>query len=324
MIRIVLDTDLGMGEPGSEIDDGFALALAIADPDIKLELVTTVNGNTDVETATLLSLELLDRIGSSDIPVVKGAAAKLTRPDMARIAPKEIAEKYGHRKPSPGFAAAAIVDLVMKNPGEITVVAIGPTTNIAAALSLEPRFATNVKELVMMGGSYLEHVTWGSGAEFNVRTDPEAAFAVLHSGAKQRWVGLDVTLKVHLTLEHAKQMKKSKGKFSSFAGEFTEQWIERLKRELPGVHSKESKVDSCAMHDPLAVAIVTHPEFVKWKPAFVSVITGEGEGAGINVTDLLAAKGHHGFEQRKPNCEIAVSVDAEKFLDFFLNKVTKL
>ena len=75
MIRIVLDTDLGMGEPGSEIDDGFALALAIADPDIKLELVTTVNGNTDVETATLLSLELLDRIGSSDIPVVKGAAA---------------------------------------------------------------------------------------------------------------------------------------------------------------------------------------------------------------------------------------------------------
>ena len=142
---MVLDTDLGMGEPGSEIDDGFALALAIADPDIKLELVTTVNGNTDVETATLLSLELLDRIGSSDIPVVKGAAAKLTRPDMARIAPKEIVEKYGHRKPSPGFAAAAIVDLVMKNPGEITVVAIGPTTNIAAALSLEPRFATNVK-----------------------------------------------------------------------------------------------------------------------------------------------------------------------------------
>ena len=324
MIRMILDTDLGMGEPGSEIDDGFALALALADPDINLELVTTVNGNTDVETATLLSLELLNRLGKFDIPVVKGASARLTRPDQARSAPKEIEEKYGHRKHSPGFAAAAIVELVMQNPGEITVVAIGPTTNIAAALSLEPRLATNVKELVMMGGSYLEHVTWGSGAEFNVRTDPEAAYAVLHSGAKQRWVGFDVTLKVHLTLEHAKQMKQSKGAFSAFAGDFTIQWIERLNREFPGVHSKDSKVDSCAMHDPLAVAIVTHPEFVEWKPAFVSVITGEGEGAGMNVTDLLATKGHSGRETRKPNCQIAVSVNASKFMEFFLSKVTKL
>jgi len=74
----------------------------------------------------------------------------------------------------------------------------------------------------------------------------------------------------------------------------------------------------------LAVAIVTHPEFVEWKPAFVSVITGEGEGAGMNVTDLLATKGHSGRETRKPNCQIAVSVNASKFMEFFLSKVTKL
>ena len=98
MIRMILDTDLGLGEPGTEIDDGFALALAVADPDIQLELITTVNGNTDVETATLLTLELVDRLGVSNIPVVKGASAKLMRPEMARQAPKAIVEKYGHRK----------------------------------------------------------------------------------------------------------------------------------------------------------------------------------------------------------------------------------
>jgi purine nucleosidase len=316
MIRMILDTDLGLGEPGTEIDDGFALALAVADPDIQLELITTVNGNTDVETATLLTLELVDRLGVSNIPVVKGASAKLMRPEMARQAPKAIVEKYGHRKPTPGFAATAIIDLVMSNPGEITVVAIGPTTNIATALNLEPRLAKNVKEIVMMGGSFLEQVTWGSAGEFNVQVDPEAAHAVLHSGAKQRWVGLDVTMKVRLTREHAKQMKASKGKFSSFAGDFTTQWIDFISREYLG---SITDGDSCAMHDPLAVAIVTHPELITWKPAYVDVVIGEAVGTGAMVTDLLTRR-----SSKEPNCEIAVSVDAAKFMEFFLGQIQKL
>jgi purine nucleosidase len=76
--RVLLDTDLGMGQPGTGIDDGFALALAVADPDIALELVTTVNGNTDVDTATRLTMQLLERLGTS-VPVARGAAAPLLR-----------------------------------------------------------------------------------------------------------------------------------------------------------------------------------------------------------------------------------------------------
>ena len=84
MVRIILDTDLAMGAPGSDVDDGFALALAHADPDISIELITTVNGNTDVESATILTAELARRLGIEEIPIVKGAAAAFTHPEIRR------------------------------------------------------------------------------------------------------------------------------------------------------------------------------------------------------------------------------------------------
>ena len=138
LTRIVLDTDLAMGAPGSDIDDGFALALAVADPGLVLELVTTVGGNTDVETATRLSTELLRVLGRSDVPVVRGAPGplnpRLRRPERSHAAP-------GGAETGPS-AAAEIVTRVMAEPGQLTQVAIGPHTNVALALLQEPRVAT--------------------------------------------------------------------------------------------------------------------------------------------------------------------------------------
>jgi len=317
VIRIILDTDLAMGEPGSEIDDGFALALAVADPEIRIDLITSVNGNTDVETATLLSLELAQRLGRSDIPVVRGAAAPFTRPDRARRAPRAIVDAYGHHSPTPGFAAQAIVTHVMSNPGEITIVAIGPLTNIAAAMLLEPALASTVREIVIMGGIFLSQTFQSSmPGEFNVWVDPEAAHAVLHSGAKLRWVGLDVTNQVRLTRAHAAQMSASSGAFSSFAGEYTTGWIDHQHARNPG---DPSHADSCAMHDPLAVAVVTHPDLVTWRSAYVDIVIGDGIARGAMVTDLLTS-----VDPPAPNCEIAVAVDVEKFMTFFLDAVTSL
>jgi purine nucleosidase len=315
--RIVLDTDLAMGEPGSEIDDGFALALAAADPDIRIELITSVNGNTDVETATMLSLELADRLGLADVRVVKGAAAPITRPDRARGATPAIAEKYGHRVPSPGYAAAEIASLVMSNPGEITLVAIGPLTNVAAALALEPRLAGAVREIVVMGGVFLgQTLQSGMPGEFNVWVDPEAADAVLHSGAKLRFVGLDVTTQVRLTREHAARMGEGDGGFGAFAGDFTLRWIDHMREQNPG---DPALADSCAMHDPLAIAVVTHPELVTWRDAHVSVVTGEGVARGVMVTDLLTSSA-----PPVPNCRIATAVDVDAFMAFFLDSIRSL
>lgn len=317
MIRIILDTDLAMGAPGSDIDDGFALALAHADPDIQIDLVTTVNGNTDVETATLLGLELAERLGATSIPIVKGASAPLLRPDRARKAPAEIQARYGHRSPQPGHAAEKIVELVMANPGEITVVAIGPLTNIAVALSLEPGFAAAVKEIVIMGGIFLGQTNKAEmPGEFNVWMDPEAASAVLHSGAPLRWVGLDVTMRVRLTREDAEAMSAGSGSFARFAGEYTTAWIDFLAAANPG---DTSQADSCAMHDPLAVAVLTRPDLVTWRDAHVDIVTGDGIARGVMIADLLTSN-------RPPtaNCRIAVDVDADGFRTHFLGTISRL
>jgi purine nucleosidase len=314
VVRLILDTDLAMGAPGSDIDDGFALALAVAEPDIDLELVTTVNGNTDVESATILSLELRKRLGV-DVPIVKGAHTPFTRPERVRTPAENVVRDYGQGlEADPGYAANRIIDLVMANPGEITVCAIGPLTNIALAITLEPRFAAAVKEIVVMGGVFLHTMAHRSmPGEFNVWVDPEAAATVLRSGAEQRWVGLDVTLLVRLTRDDAQRLIDSGRDFSVLAGEATNAWIDHIAERDPG---DERNRDSCAMHDPLAVAALVHPEMLTWAPAGVDVVIGDGIARGVMVTDL-------GFGPDAPpaNARIATDVDVPAFTDYFLGRI---
>ncbi len=315
--RIILDTDLAMGAPGSDIDDGFALAMAHADPGIQLDLITTVNGNTDVESATILSGELLRRLNIVDVPIVKGAAAAFTHPEVTRRPADAVLALAGDARPAAeGYAAVEIARHVMANPGEITIVAIGPLTNVAAALLLEPRLAANVAEIVIMGGVFFSTMPERTmPGEFNVWVDPEAAAAVLRSAAPQRWVGLDVTLQVRLSRTHAERMLAAESGFASFAGESTLAWIEH--RGLAPQHPDD--VDSCAMHDPLAVAVVTRPELVTFVDANVSIVTGDGQARGVMITDLLRSKA-----APPANCQVAVSVDAAAFTEHFLSLITGL
>jgi purine nucleosidase len=224
MRRILLDTDLAMGEPGADVDDGFALAFALADPELSVELVTTVNGNTDVDTATRLTLQLLERLGRQDVPVARGAATPLVgdwtrgRPGIARV-----------DAPLPGHAALRIVERVMAEPGELTVVAIGPLTNVALALALEPRIASSVAAIVVMGGVYLEQTNRAAvPGEFNYWVDPYAATEVLASGAPIRAVGLDVTRRVRLTREHVAWLAESASDFGRFAASCADGWFTHL------------------------------------------------------------------------------------------------
>ena len=164
---------------------------------------------------------------------------------------------------------------MLANPGEITVVAIGPLTNVAGALMLDPAVATAIKEIVIMGGIFFSPMPdWGMPGEFNVWVDPEAAAAVLRSGVPQRWVGLDVTLQVRLTRDHARQMQTATTPFAPFAGEATLGWIDHLEQQHPG---DPAEADSCAMHDPLAVAVLTRPDLVEFMEAAVSIGTGDGD-----------------------------------------------
>lgn len=318
MERVLLDTDLGMGEPGTEIDDGFALALAVADPGIALELVSTVNGNTDVDTATRLTLGLLDRLGT-DVPVARGATAPLLRThprspaDAETVLPPGV--DAGGREVS--HAARDLVERVLAAPGELTVVAIGPLTNLALALALEPRMATAVKEVVAMGGVYLEQTNLAAmPGEFNFWVDPEAASMVLASGVPLRLVGLDVTRRVRLGEQDTTRLRVAGGAFGSFAADCADEWIAHLRRTAPG---DERQHDSCALHDPLAVATVTRPDLVTWRDAFVSVETATERTRGVAVADLLTSD-----SPPEPNCRIGVEVDVDGFREHLLGHLGSL
>jgi purine nucleosidase len=313
LTRIVLDTDLAMGAAGSDIDDGFALALALAEPRLSVELVTTVDGNTDVVTATRLTGELLALLDRPELPVVRGASGPLNprwrRSDRALLPPDDVS--------SAPYAAVEIARAVLESPGEITLVAIGPLTNVALALLLEPRVATAVRQIVVMGGVYREqtNVGWMPG-EFNFWSDPDAAAVVLASGASLRRVGLDVTRQVRLSRADADDLGRRPGRFAQVAADHTRGWIDHQERVKP---REEIEQGSCALHDPLAVAVVALPELVTWQPASVTVETASAVTRGVAVADLLMWE-----DPPEPNCEVATAVDGDAFHAYFLDRIASL
>lgn len=312
-----MDVDLAMGAPGSDIDDGFALALALADPDITVDLVGTVNGNTDVATATILTLELLHRLGRSDLPLHRGAQVPLLRP-QARFG--TVPGDVETRAPAPGPAATAMVEHVAAHPGEITLVAVGPLTNVALAMRLDAGFAAGLKRLVIMGGVFDQHTHQSAmPGEFNIWNDPEAAQIVLGSGISAWWVGLDVTTQVRLTRATALEMQASDRPFESFAGKYSVAWIDHLQE------NRGRSDASCAMHDPLAVAAVTHPELLTWADASVQVETGD-RMRGAMLADYLDASWTPDGRatDRHVNAHIARAVDAQGFTDHFLTRIKEL
>jgi purine nucleosidase len=319
LTRIILDTDLAMGAPGSDIDDGFALALALADPGLSVDLVTTVGGNSDVDTSTRLCLELLEVLCRTDVPVVRGADRPLN-PAFRRL-DRQIDPQADRRSgwtggPAGPVAASEIVARVMAEPGQVTIVAIGPLTNIALALMLEPQVAKAVREIVVMGGVYLGQTNVGSmPGEYNFWCDPDAAQIVLDSGAPLRLVGLDVTQQVRLDRHDCAVLARG-GRFARLAAGHTEAWIDFQERVKP---REEIEQGSCALHDPLAVAAVVHPELVTWQKAHVAVERTSRITRGVAVADLLMWA-----DPPTPNCRIATAVDAGAFRELFLERIAAL
>src|SRR5919205_738507 len=193
--RAIIDTDPGL-------DDTAAILFALACPDlVAVEMLTTVFGNSGVANSTRNALTIQDAAGRNDVPVYEGADRPLLR--APRFAPHihsedglgGLAAKY---PPSgsvrPGIAAAKIVEHVMASPGEVTLIALAPLTNVALALRLEPRLASSIKEIVLMGGAVRVPGNVSPVASANMLNDPDAAAAVYSSGARLVQAGLDVAL----------------------------------------------------------------------------------------------------------------------------------
>jgi inosine-uridine nucleoside N-ribohydrolase len=201
--RVIVDTDPGL-------DDTAAILFTLACPDlVAVEMLTTVFGNTGIADCTRNALTILDAAGRTDIPVYQGAVRPLLR--EPRYAPHihsqdglgGLAAKYPPTGTvRPGIAAEKIVEHVMASPGEITLVALGPLTNVALALRLEPRLATSLREIVLMGGAVRVPGNVSPVASANMLNDPDAAAAVYSSGVPLVQAGLDVALPTIISPAH--------------------------------------------------------------------------------------------------------------------------
>jgi purine nucleosidase len=307
---IIMDVDVG-------VDDALAIMLALRSPELDLRAITTVSGNVHVDKTSVNALKVLEAMGVSRIPVAKGAAKPLLR-DL------EVAEDF-HGKDGLGDSNIAppklqvdkrhAVDLLTEetaaSPKQIAVVATGPLTNIATVILREPRFAENVRELVIMGGAYGVTV-YGYGnatpaAEFNMYADPEAASIVFKSGIPLTAVGLDITTDptTMLTKELYRRIEQAGTPLAKFACLITRQLM--------------SKYGLIHLHDPMAIAVAADPSLVKTRRYHVEIETISNLTRGQTVTDRRdwLPESH----RKAPNTNVCTSIDGERFVEMFMNRI---
>jgi inosine-uridine nucleoside N-ribohydrolase len=213
-------------------------------------------------------------------------------------------------------AAELLVRLAASHPGELVVIAIGPMTNLAEAITLDPAFVTNVRELVLMAGSattYAQNVT--VVGDFNAYVDPEALDVVVRSGAAIRMVGLDQTSRVRLTRHDAAALKAGHDDFARWAGACADAWIEYLARAFP---QRPEHREACFLHDPLVVAAVIDPHLLTWHDAHVQVETSSELARGLVVADRGLALARPG----PANASVAVDTRVDDFRRLFLDRIS--
>jgi inosine-uridine nucleoside N-ribohydrolase len=249
--KIIIDTDPG-------VDDTMAIFFALHSTELNVIGLTTVFGNVEAHLATVNALRLLEIAGRTDIPVAKGTNHPLARPFAGGVAYVHGDDGQGNAhlpppesRPIEQSAAAFIIEQVMGAPGEITLVPIGPLTNIALALRLEPRIALNVKEVVLMGGNALCPGNATPAAEANIYNDPEAADVVLGAEWPVTMVGLDVTHQVNMTRAHLAQYAAADNPMA--------QHIVRIVPHYQAYFEKFYATDGIYVHDSSAIAYVIDP-----------------------------------------------------------------
>ena len=260
MKRLIIDCDPGNGIAGANVDDGLALALALAAPEISLELITTVSGNTPGEVGYSVALDFVRRFNASS-DVARGASSALVEPaapwrrqldgkvDSAGL--RHLWNDVQAPETVPDVAPLAVQkmgELICSHPGEITLVAIGPLTNVALAMQLYPQMASAVKQIVIMGGAF--NVP-GYLKDTNFGLDPEAARAVLTSGANIALVPMDVTTRTMMTHADLDQLAALGNPLADYLVQTLRPWMDfsMQTRQLPG----------CWIHDVLTVAWLLDP-----------------------------------------------------------------
>ncbi|MEO1561959.1 MAG: nucleoside hydrolase [Pseudomonadota bacterium] len=298
--KLIIDTDPG-------IDDAMAIIFAALHPKIELMAMTTIFGNVTIDRATRNALRLAE-MTDQDIPVAEGAAVPLS------ITPNPIADfvhgtegfgdvpastPKGRKDPLP--ADQFLVEMINTHPGEITLCPIGPLTNIANALALDPSIAAKVKNVVIMGGSLHEAGNVSGVSEANIWNDPHAADIVFAADWPMTMIGLDVTTQIHGFEHHFDDLAKAAPKLGGFLNQmfpyYAKSYYDRF--TLKGV----------MMHDPSALVACIRPELFDYENAPLEVVT---EGPNIGQTRRTT---------NRREVAVAVSAQIDSVMNLFLDTV---
>ena len=307
--KIIIDTDPG-------IDDAMAIFTALRSPEVEVVGMTTVFGNTPVDVTTMNALRLRELEGNEHVPVARGCAVPMV------IALEKVAvhvhgeDGMGNINPPPPRSKALdipapqfIVEMVLANPGEIILMPVGPLTNIAMALRLEPKIAGLVKGVVLMGGAAGVPGNISPVAEANIYHDPHAADIVFGADWQVTMVGLDVTTRVKMTREYMQKMGDSGSKPTAL-----------LKRMWPcyvGFHDQFYGMGGTIhTHDPSAITYIIHPEWFHTE-AYPVYVEGAGRCMGQTALDR-----HHQWPARRPT-NVCLDVEVEQELNFLMERLTK-
>ena len=319
--KILIDTD-----PGT--DDALALLLAFNSPELKVEAITIVAGNVTADLGVENALKVASLAGKCEIPIAKGAVHPLTQELNTEEFWNGPNGLGGAELPPPTcravqeFGPDLIIETVHKFPHQITLVPIGPLTNVALAVSKDPSIVPLVKEVVLMGGS----ITGGNvnaAAEFNIHGDPEAASIVFNSGWPITMVGLDVTEHTLIANEDVARMQSKHGPETDFAA--------AVARFQIGTY-QGTGFGGGAIHDALAVGAVIDKSFLTTQYMRVDIETegkfarGQTIANRENAVDRVVPRGDRletvGVDKVQPNVHVAVGVDSRRFIALFVQRLT--
>jgi inosine-uridine nucleoside N-ribohydrolase len=311
--KIIIDTDPG-------VDDAMAIFFALRSPELELIGLTTIFGNVHTDLATINALRLLEIAGRSDIPVAKGADSPIATPFGGPVPFVHGDDGQGNTflplpqgKAVDKSAAQFIIEQVMAAPGEITLVPVGPLTNIALALRLEPRITQHLDEVVIMGGNALCPGNATPAAEANIHNDPEAADVVFGAPWPVTMVGLDVTEKVLMT----------DTQLASFAG-MNNPMAQHVAKIIPHYRDFFNRVDGIGgifVHDSSAIAYLLDRTLFKTRQWPIRVDTTSSVSRGKTWPKIRPGELEVDDWTGRPPVNVCVEVDSQRLIELELSRM---
>ena len=343
-VRLILDVDTG-------IDDSLALLYASASPEVDLVAVTCVAGNVDARQVAINTLAVLELAGRGDVEVALGRETPLVR--TLETTPETHGPRglgYAELPPaaaglSKRHAVDVLIEEARRSPGELTLVTLGPLTNLAVAVLREPELPRLFRRYVLMGGAYRSPGNTAPTTEWNINVDPDAAKVVFSAWSAARAadpsvgrpiaLGLDVTERAKITPEHIVALARRAGSTPddslalargedpmlasrSVASNPIVRFVADALRFYMEFHSRYDGFYGAFIHDPLAVAAALDPSLVRTEALAVDIELGGTLTTGETVTDWRRIWG------REPNIDVAVEADATEFLARFVDRVGRL